>query len=222
MRTPLLRRRIGAVIAPLMLLLAACGSSDTDSSPGTDLPPPDTVAAAATEPITDDPVAPDSAATATEDAPTVPDTTADTQAEGTEPPQPPETEVPTSEATGTGDPADGSGEGVGSEFCDIGQELDALAFDLTATPEDLRAQFDGFLILADEAIALAPDRFRPFLERNSELQRAFYDVLDRNGFDFEAASTDSDGAALTAFETLDEDFPGVEAELDAYCGLDGG
>ncbi|MEP4652027.1 MAG: hypothetical protein ABJ314_17710, partial [Ilumatobacter sp.] len=78
---------------------------------------------------------------------------------------------------------------------------------------------DEFFELADEAIAVAPDRFRPFIERTTELQRAFFDVLERNDFDFDAAANDPDGDALASFDTLDEEFPGVEAELDAYCGF---
>lgn len=216
MSNSFLRRRVGAVIAPLLLVSAACGSSDTDSATQTDAAPIATPGVLSTDPIPVESEPPDIAP--------APDTTID----GTEAPQSPATEPPTTETsateapptdTATTDPSDDSTDGVGSEFCGIGQELEGLDFDLTASPEDLQATFDEFFVLADEAITVAPDRFRPFLERTTELQEAFYELLERNDFDFDAAATDPDGEALASFDTLDEDFPGVEAELDVYCGF---
>ena len=202
--------RTVAAACTVVLLLASCGDDTTSDPLSTEVT---TAEVPTTEVPTTEVPTTDAAPTT---APAPPVTTAPPMTTA----PPPVTAAPPATA-GSSDSGDafGAGEGVGSEFCNTGQTLDAMDLDISGTPAELQASIEMFLPLIEQSVEQSPDRYRPFLTRVAEFYDAFYNVLVANGFDATAALSDPAGV-LSEFDDLDDDPSGIGDELDAYCGIE--
>ena len=112
----------------------------------------------------------------------------------------------------------GSGEGDGTEFCDINTELDNddLAMDGSDTPEEIEEYFTVIMpAQLERLVGVTPPELAADVATLVEGVTLFGDVLGDNDWNLEAAYADP---ALTALIT-DPEFDAAGTRVDEYCGV---
>lgn len=133
---------------------------------------------------------------------------------------PPASDAASPETDQPSDSGDDAGEGIGTEFCDIGQTLETQDLNLSGTPAEVQAAMESFIPLFEQSIDLAPDRFRPYVTRLAEFYDGFYDVLEVNGFNATDAFSDPEFDLAERFDEIELESAGIDAALTSYCGYE--
>jgi len=190
-------RRLAVVATVALLVLAACGDDSTSRATTAT----SDAGSAATEPakntVVDETVVDDSATDETVDESVVDETVVD--------------------ATFPDDTADPNAPGIGSEFCDISDELNESDFDpFAATPDENEEFFTvSFPDMFGRLVVAAPAELDDDVAALAAAYGVLTTELENNGWDMTAAYANP---AVQEAMTGDE-LAAAGGNLDAYCGL---
>jgi len=196
-------RRLTVFAAVALLGIASCGDDSTSSATTTGTEAASTVTEPVENTVIDETVVDETVVDETVvDETVVDDSTMDDTVVGD---------------TFPDDTADPNAPGIGSEFCDVSDELHKTNFDpFSATPEDLEEFLTvGFPDMFSRLVASAPAELKDDVATVGAAYEVLTTELENNEWDMSAAFTNP-----TVQETMtSEALSTAGGNLDTYCGL---